>query len=133
MNKSELIDAVAKESGASRAETTRVIEGFTTVVGKALKKGDDVALTGFGRFSVAKRGARRGRNPQTGETLRAAHGAPDNGRLRTRCRAASWTAYPARVAGGSRLGLPGAASGRTRAGSAPSRAAQTPRQARRTI
>ena len=70
MNKSELIDAVAKESGASRAETARVVEGFTTVVGKALKKGDDVALTGFGRFSVVKRGARKGRNPQTGETLK---------------------------------------------------------------
>ena len=70
MNKTDLIDAVAKESGASRAETARVIEGFTTVVGKALKKGDEVALTGFGKFSVAKRGARKGRNPQTGETLK---------------------------------------------------------------
>ncbi len=70
MNKTELIDAVAKESGASRAETARVVEGFTTVVGKTLKKGDEVALTGFGKFSVAKRGPRKGRNPQTGETLR---------------------------------------------------------------
>ncbi len=70
MNKTELIDAVAKESGASRAETARVVEGFTTVVGKALKKGDEVAVTGFGKFSVAKRGARKGRNPQTGETLK---------------------------------------------------------------
>ncbi len=70
MNKTELIDAVAKESGASRAEAARVIEGFTTVVGKALKKGDEVALTGFGKFSVVKRGARQGRNPQTGETLK---------------------------------------------------------------
>ncbi len=47
-----------------------MIEGFTTVVGKALKKGDEVALTGFGKFSVVKRGARKGRNPQTGETVK---------------------------------------------------------------
>lgn len=70
MNKGQLIDAVAKESGASRAETARVIDGFITVVGKSLKKGDDVALTGFGRFSVVKRGARKGRNLRTGETVR---------------------------------------------------------------
>ncbi len=67
MNKTELIDAVSKESGANRAETARVVEGFTTVVGKTLKKGDDVALTGFGRFSVVKRGARKGRNPRGAE------------------------------------------------------------------
>ena len=70
MNKTELIDAIAKESGATQAETARVIDGFTTVVGKALKKGDEVALTGFGKFSVVKRGARNGRNPQTGEALK---------------------------------------------------------------
>ena len=70
MNKTELIDAVSKESGATRAETARQIEAFTTVVGKALKKGDEVAITGFGKFSVVKRGARKGRNPQTGEALK---------------------------------------------------------------
>jgi DNA-binding protein HU-beta len=70
MNKTELIDSVAKESGASRAETARVITALTTVVGKTLKKGDEVAIIGFGKFSVVKRGARQGRNPATGETLK---------------------------------------------------------------
>jgi DNA-binding protein HU-beta len=70
MNKTELIDSVAKESGASRAETARVIDALTTVVGKTLKKGDEVAIIGFGKFSVVKRGARQGRNPATGETLK---------------------------------------------------------------
>jgi|SRR5450755_4337842 nucleoid DNA-binding protein len=70
MNKTELIDSVAAESGSTRAETARVIDAFTTVVGKTLKKGDEVAITGFGKFSVVKRAARQGRNPATGESLK---------------------------------------------------------------
>ena len=70
MNKTELIDAVAKDSGLSRAESARSIDSLINTVQKTLKKGDDVAITGFGKFSVAKRGARTGRNPATGAAIK---------------------------------------------------------------
>ncbi len=70
MNKSELIDAVAADSGLSRAEASSAIESFVAVVNKTLKKGDEVALTGFGKFSVIKRSARVGVNPRTGEKVK---------------------------------------------------------------
>lgn len=70
MNKTQLIDAMAKDSGLSRADAGRALDSLLTTVTKTLKKGDEVAITGFGKFSVAKRGARRGRNPQTGETVK---------------------------------------------------------------
>ncbi|MBI5104110.1 MAG: HU family DNA-binding protein [Solirubrobacterales bacterium] len=70
MNKSELVDAVAKESGLSAADARKAVDGTITAIEKALKKGDEVALTGFGKFSVAKRGARTARNPRTGEPLK---------------------------------------------------------------
>jgi len=70
MNKSELVEAMAKDSGLSKVDTARALESFLTTVQKTLKKGDEVAITGFGKFSVAKRGARTGRNPQTGAALK---------------------------------------------------------------
>ena len=70
MNKTQLIDAIAKDSGLSRADSARAIDSLVTTVQKTLKKGDDVALTGFGKFSVAKRAARTGRNPQTGQPIK---------------------------------------------------------------
>ena len=70
MNKTELVEAVAKDSGLTNADAKRAVESFITTVEKQLKKGEDVALTGFGKFSVTKRGARTGRNPQTGETVK---------------------------------------------------------------
>ena len=70
MNKSELVEAMAKDSGLSKADSARALDSFLTAVEKTLKKGDDVAITGFGKFSVAKRGARTGRNPQTGAALK---------------------------------------------------------------
>ena len=69
MNKTELIEAIAKDSGLSKADSSRALDSLLTTVTKTLKKGDEVAITGFGKFSVAKRGARTGRNPQTGETI----------------------------------------------------------------
>ena len=51
-------------------DARKAVESFITTVEKTLKKGDEVALTGFGKFSVAKRSARTGRNPQTGETVK---------------------------------------------------------------
>jgi len=70
VNKTELVDAIAKDSGLSRADSARAIDSLITTVQKTLKKGDDVAITGFGKFSVVKRGARTGRNPATGATLK---------------------------------------------------------------
>ena len=70
MNKSELVEAIAKDSGLSKADTGRALESFVATVEKTLKKGEEVAITGFGKFSVAKRGARQGRNPATGQKIK---------------------------------------------------------------
>lgn len=70
MNKTELIDAIAKDSGLARTDAAKAMDSMLSTVAKTLKKGDDVAITGFGKFRVAKRGARTGRNPATGATLK---------------------------------------------------------------
>ena len=70
MTKAELIEAVAKESGASKADAERTIGAFFDIVAKAAKKGDKVAWPGFGSFSTGKRAARVGRNPQTGAEVK---------------------------------------------------------------
>lgn len=70
MNKTELIAAVAKDSGLARSDAAKALESTLTTVAKTLKKGDEVAITGFGKFSVAKRGARNGRNPATGQAIK---------------------------------------------------------------
>ena len=72
MNKAELVDAIASDSGLSKADATRAVNGFVNVVGSSLKKGDRVALVGFGSFSISKRAARTGRNPQTGKAIQIA-------------------------------------------------------------
>jgi DNA-binding protein HU-beta len=72
MNKSELVDAIASESGLTKADSERALKGFMGAVQNALKKGDRVSLVGFGSFSVSKRAAREGRNPQTGKTIKIA-------------------------------------------------------------
>jgi DNA-binding protein HU-beta len=70
MNKSQLIEAVAADSGLSRADAGRAIDSLLGTVSKTLKKGDEVAITGFGKFSVVKRAARKGVNPRTGEPVK---------------------------------------------------------------
>ena len=72
MNKAELVDAIAAEAKISKADAGRAIDGFINATTKALKKGDRVALVGFGSFSVGKRAARTGRNPQTGKAIKIA-------------------------------------------------------------
>lgn len=69
MNKSELIEAVAKSADISKADAGRAVDAFVDATTKALKKGDQVSLVGFGTFSVRSRAAREGRNPRTGETI----------------------------------------------------------------
>lgn len=72
MNKSELIDAIAADSGISKAAAKMALESFLTHVGATLKKGGRVSLVGFGSWSVSDRAARDGRNPQTGATIKIA-------------------------------------------------------------
>ena len=72
MNKSELVDAIAEETKLSKKDTEAFVKSFVDVVSKALKKGDEVALVGFGTFAVTKRAARTGHNPKTGETIKIA-------------------------------------------------------------
>jgi DNA-binding protein HU-beta len=70
MTKGELIASIGKEAKISKASAEKAVNAFTNTVMKALKKGDKLALTGFGTFSVAKRRARAGRNPQTGKEIK---------------------------------------------------------------
>jgi DNA-binding protein HU-beta len=72
MNKAELVDAIAAESKLTKADSQRALEAIVNATTKALKKSDRVALVGFGSFSVAKRAARNGRNPQTGKAIKIA-------------------------------------------------------------
>lgn len=69
MNKAELIDEMASDAGLSKADAKRALDAFIDTTTKALKKGDRVALVGFGSFSVSERAARKGRNPQTGKEI----------------------------------------------------------------
>ena len=72
MNKTEFVEAVAKEAKVSKAAAAAVVAAAQSVVTKAVKKGDTVQLTGFVTFTVAKRAARNGRNPATGKTIKIA-------------------------------------------------------------
>ena len=70
MNKGELIEAVAKDVGISKALAGKVLDSTIDTVTKGLAKGERVALVGFGTFSVSTRKARTGRNPRTGKEIR---------------------------------------------------------------
>ena len=72
MNKSELIEQVAERADIKRSEAEAAVNALTEVVKETLQRGGDVAITGFGKFSVAERGARQGVNPQTGERIQIA-------------------------------------------------------------
>jgi DNA-binding protein HU-beta len=69
MNKAELIEAMASSAGISKADAKKALDAFIDTTSGALKKGDRVALVGFGSFSVSERSARKGRNPQTGKEI----------------------------------------------------------------
>ncbi len=69
MNKAELIDAMASGSGLSKADSRRALDAFVEATEGSLKKGERVALVGFGSFAVNRREARKGRNPQTGKEI----------------------------------------------------------------
>jgi len=70
MNKAQLIDAIASGSGLTKADAKKALDAFIGATTASLKKGDRVALVGFGSFSVSKRSARTGRNPQSGKEIK---------------------------------------------------------------
>jgi DNA-binding protein HU-beta len=70
MNKQELIASVSDMAGLTRTDAGKAVEAVFDSITKALKKGDEVRLVGFGTFATAKRKASTGRNPRTGETMK---------------------------------------------------------------
>ncbi len=70
MNKTDLIEEIADKANASKSEAQRFFDAFTDVVETALKKDEDIQITGFGKFYVQKREAREGINPQTKEKMK---------------------------------------------------------------
>ncbi|MEN6319468.1 MAG: HU family DNA-binding protein [Syntrophaceae bacterium] len=71
MNKEDIINEVAKAT-CTKAEAVNAVNAFIEAIKKSLKKGNKVTLVGFGTFSVVKRSARTGRNPQTGKAIKIA-------------------------------------------------------------
>lgn len=69
MTKSELVEKLASEAKLEKRGAKNFLEALTTVVEKSIKKGDEIPLTGLGKFKVVKRKARMGRNPATGEAI----------------------------------------------------------------
>ena len=69
INKTELARAVAEDTGLTNGQAKEAIEVTLEKIERALMSGDEVALSGFGKFAVSERSARQGRNPQTGETI----------------------------------------------------------------
>jgi DNA-binding protein HU-beta len=70
LKKTELIEAIAKRADVSKSQAQKYFDAFEEVVTDALKGGDEVQITGFGKFYVREQKARNGRNPQTGEKMR---------------------------------------------------------------
>jgi DNA-binding protein HU-beta len=69
MNKSDLIEAMADAADISKSAAGRALDGLTDAIAVALKRGESVSVIGFGTFSIKKREARKGRNPQTGQEI----------------------------------------------------------------
>ena len=72
MTKSEFVDRVADQAGIGKNEATKAVDATLGVIEETLSRGGEVAFTGFGKFTVAERGARQGVNPQTGERIEIA-------------------------------------------------------------
>ena len=72
MTKSDFVDKVAAEAGLSKKDAGSAVDAVISTIESSLKSGEEVSFTGFGKFHVAKRGAREGRNPRTGETMQIA-------------------------------------------------------------
>ena len=72
MTKADLIEKMAQDADITKAAAEKALKSFIEAVTKTLKKGNKLTLVGFGTFSVSKRAARKGRNPQTGATIKIA-------------------------------------------------------------
>ena len=72
MTKADLIEKMASDADISKAAADKALKSFIEAVTKTVKKGNKLTLVGFGTFSVSKRAARKGRNPQTGATIKIA-------------------------------------------------------------
>lgn len=72
MSKQEFVDKVASDTGLSKKDAGAAVDSVLSTIESALKSGGEVSFTGFGKFHVAERGAREGRNPRTGETMQIA-------------------------------------------------------------
>ncbi|BBK37376.1 transcriptional regulator [Allostella sp. ATCC 35155] len=72
MNKNDLVAAVAADTDLSKADAAKAVDSVMELIGKALKKGDEVRLVGFGTFFATNREASEGRNPRTGEKIQIA-------------------------------------------------------------
>lgn len=72
MNKAQLIDAIASKTGLTKVDAKKAFEAFEESIFETLKKGERIALVGFGAFSISARAARVGRNPQTGKEIKIA-------------------------------------------------------------
>ena len=72
MKKTELIEAIAEKADVPKSQAQKYFDAFEEVITDALKGGDEVQITGFGKFSVKERKAREGRNPQTGQKMKIA-------------------------------------------------------------
>jgi DNA-binding protein HU-beta len=70
MNKEDLVNSMAQGASISKSQAEKALNAFTAATAKALKKGERVAIAGFGSFSVSTRPARTGRNPQTGKPIK---------------------------------------------------------------
>ncbi len=69
MTKAELVAEVAKQAGITKKEADAALKAAVSAIGKALKKGERIAIPGLGIFTVKKRAARKGRNPRTGDVI----------------------------------------------------------------
>jgi DNA-binding protein HU-beta len=69
MTKADFVDRVADNAGLSKKQAGDALDAVLRSIEDALRSGDEVTFTGFGKFHVAERGAREGRNPRTGETM----------------------------------------------------------------
>jgi DNA-binding protein HU-beta len=72
MTKQEFVDRVASEAGLGKNEASKAVDATLNVIQETLSRGGEVSFTGFGKFTVADRGARQGVNPQTGERIQIA-------------------------------------------------------------
>ena len=72
MNKTQLVDAIAKKASITKVDAKKALDAFINVTGETLKAGDKIALIGFGSFAVAKKPGRTGRNPRTDASIKIA-------------------------------------------------------------